>query len=114
MTHATQPFERPGLCCIGVQDWYFADKKYGEHSALNMFTEYSMDNPRELAEFIGFTESEIKSFCETYNLSFEETKKWYNGYQGNGHSIYNLYAVIQAILQNEFRNYWTKTETYEA
>ena len=31
-------------------------KKYGEHSALNMFDEYSMTNQRELAEFTGFTE----------------------------------------------------------
>ncbi len=29
-------------------------KKYGSHSALNMFTEYSMTNPREMAEFFGF------------------------------------------------------------
>lgn len=27
-------------------------KKYGLHSALNMFTEYSMTNPRELAEYL--------------------------------------------------------------
>ena len=26
-------------------------KKYGSHSALNMFSEYSMLNPREMAEF---------------------------------------------------------------
>ena len=29
-------------------------KKYGEHSALNMFTEISMTDPRECAEFTGF------------------------------------------------------------
>ena len=28
-------------------------KKYGTHSALNMFTEYSMTSPGELAEFFG-------------------------------------------------------------
>ena len=30
-------------------------KKYGSHSALNMFTEYSMTDPGELAEYFGFT-----------------------------------------------------------
>ncbi len=30
-------------------------KKYGIHSAINMFTEIAMTNPRELAEFTGFT-----------------------------------------------------------
>ena len=38
-------------------------KKYGSHSALNMFTEYSMTNPREMAEFFGFTEDEVKMLC---------------------------------------------------
>ena len=30
-------------------------KKYGQHSALNMFTEYSMMAPRQLAPYTGFT-----------------------------------------------------------
>ena len=38
-------------------------KKYGEHSALNMFTEVSMTNPREYAEYTGFTEDEVKGLC---------------------------------------------------
>lgn len=29
-------------------------KKYGSHSALNMFTEFSMTNPKGMAEFVGF------------------------------------------------------------
>ena len=32
-------------------------KKYGSHSALNMFDEFSMTNPKQLAEFVGFTET---------------------------------------------------------
>ena len=38
-------------------------KKYGSHSALNMFTEYSMTNPREMTEFFGFTEREVYELC---------------------------------------------------
>ena len=64
-------------------------KKYGEHSALNMFTEISMTNPREYAEFTGFTEDEVKALCEEYQMPFEETKGWYDGYQVKGVSIYN-------------------------
>ena len=41
-------------------------KKYGSHSALNMFTEYSMTNPREMAEYFGFTEVEVKKLCERF------------------------------------------------
>ena len=36
-------------------------KKYGTHSALNMFNEFSMTNPNELTEFVGFTEQEVLS-----------------------------------------------------
>ena len=56
-------------------------KKYGSHSALNMFSEYSMLNPREMAEFFGFTEKEVQELCSKYDRSFEETKAWYNGYE---------------------------------
>ena len=38
-------------------------KKYGKHSALNMFTEYSMMFPRELAPYTGFTEDEVKKLA---------------------------------------------------
>lgn len=34
-------------------------RKYGTHSALNMFTEYSMTDPGNPAEYFGFTEEDI-------------------------------------------------------
>ena len=39
-------------------------KKYGIHSALNMFTEYSMTDQFALEEYTGFTEDEVKVLCE--------------------------------------------------
>ena len=51
-------------------------KKYGEHSALNMFTEISMTDARPTQEFTGFTEEEVRSLCNKYNMPFEETKRW--------------------------------------
>ena len=39
-------------------------KKYGQHSALNMFQEYSMTNQKKLEEYTGFTEEEVKELCE--------------------------------------------------
>ena len=47
-------------------------KKYGSHSALNMFTEYSMTDSGNLAEYFGFTEAEVQELCEKYEMSFEE------------------------------------------
>ena len=55
-------------------------KKYGIHSALNMFEEISMVEPELLAEFMGFTENEVKDLCSLYNVSYEEMRKWYDGY----------------------------------
>ena len=41
---------------------------------LNMFTEYSMTDPGDLAEYFGFTEQEVLGLCEKYEMSFEEAK----------------------------------------
>jgi len=89
-------------------------KKYGEHSALNMFTEISMTDPRECAEFTGFIETEVQELCEHYNMPFDETKRWYDGYNLMGVSIYNPRSVVMSMTGGYFNNYWTSTETYEA
>lgn len=97
-------------------------KKYGTHSALNMFTEYSMTDPGELAEYFGFTEDEVKSLCDEYGMSFEETRSWYDGYdlisyskQGAvHHAMYSPKSVVEAMIRHKFGPYWNQTETYEA
>lgn len=89
-------------------------KKYGEHSALNMFTEITMTNPREYAEFTGFTENEVKTLCEKYNMPYDETKRWYDGYNLKGVSIYNPRSVVMSMTGHDYDNYWTSTENYEA
>lgn len=97
-------------------------KKYGSHSALNMFSEYSMTNPRELAEYFGFTEDEVRELCKEYNMSFEEARAWYDGYElvtqhANGQTVYSMYSpksVVDAMLSHTFDTYWNQTETYEA
>ena len=97
-------------------------KKYGSHSALNMFTEYSMTDPGELAEFFGFTEEEVRTLSEKYRMNFEEVKSWYDGYHLLGHkqqknlyySMYSPKSVVEAMLKHKFGTYWNQTETYEA
>ena len=89
-------------------------KKYGQHSALNMFKEYAMTNQYALAKFTGFTEREVRQLCERYHMSFEQTKDWYDGYNVNGVSIYNPRSVTSAMMNGIFDSYWTQTETYEA
>ena len=90
-------------------------KKYGTHSALNMFDEYSMTNPGEYTEFIGFTETEVKDLCEKYQIDFDTMKSWYDGYTFPQVShIYNPKSVVDSIRRKSFASYWTQTETYEA
>ena len=90
-------------------------KKYGTHSALNMFDEYSMINPGEYAEYIGFTEEEVKELCDEHSVCFDEMKNWYDGYTFPGvEHIYNPKSVVDSIRRKNFSSYWTQTETYEA
>ncbi len=90
-------------------------KKYGTHSALNMFSEFSMTEPKLLAEYIGFTEPEVQQLCEIYKMDFDETKRWYDGYRvAEGTHIYNPKFVVDAMMNQEFHSYWLSTETYEA
>ncbi len=90
-------------------------KKYGSHSALNMFWEYSMTDPKQLSGYVGFTEEEVSDLCGRYHMDFEKAKSWYDGYSFPGAKhIYNPKAVVEAMLTGRYSNYWTSTETYEA
>ena len=108
-------------------------KKYGEHSALNMFTEYSMMAPRQLAEYTGFTVGEVKELCAEYNMDYNDVSDWYDGYivsdiipkekraqyregtyTGHKIAIYSPLSVVESMFTGTIKNYWNKTETYEA
>ena len=90
-------------------------KKYGSHSALNMFQEFSMTNPGPLASYVGFTEAEVRELCGVYNMDFEEIQHWYDGYCfGADTHIYSPRSVVSAMLTRGYDNFWNKTETFEA
>ena len=111
-------------------------KKYGQHSALNMFTEYSMMAPRQLAPYTGFTEDEVLALCDRYGRDVARVKDWYDGYVvrdivppdpdhkelqkvgrppiANRYALYSPLSVVEAMITGEIRDYWNKTETYEA
>ena len=90
-------------------------KKYGSHSALNMFLEYSMTDQKALEEYTGFTEAEVRGLCGRFDMDFEEISNWYDGYSLiRFHHIYNPKSVVEAMKWKRCSNYWTATETYEA
>lgn len=90
-------------------------KKYGTHSALNIFDEFSMTAPGRLAKYVGFTESEVRDLCEKHNMSFIDAQKWYDGYRFvHAKHIYNPKSIVDAMTEECYRSFWTGTETYEA
>ena len=90
-------------------------KKYGTHSALNMFKEISMVSPDPIEKFMGFTEEEVKKLCEEYQIDFDEMKAWYDGYHLNKEvSILSPRSVVFSLMDRKFKNYWASTETYES
>ena len=111
-------------------------KKYGKHSALNMFTEYSVMFPRQLAPYTGFTTEEVRNLCRLYGRNIESIRDWYDGYEISDvippdpdhkelrqtgqspkaarYSIYSPLSVVEAMTTGYIRDYWNATENYEA
>ncbi|MCD7847256.1 MAG: AAA family ATPase, partial [Oscillospiraceae bacterium] len=90
-------------------------KKYGTESALTDFREYTMTDPTGLAEYVGFTEDEVKALCNKYNMDFESMQTWYDGYSFDQiQHVYSPNSVMLAISKKKFKNYWTASETYES
>ena len=90
-------------------------KKYGSHSALNMFDEYSMLEPSWMAPYMGFTSSEVEGLCQEWGRDFNECKAWYDGYRLEGAGeVYNPRSVVRSVEDGRFTSYWTQTETFEA
>ena len=85
-------------------------KKYGTHSALNMFDEFSMIDPGPLAEYVGFTEKEVEDLCERYSMDPEEVKEWYDGYSfENVPSVYSPRSVVNCMRFRKIGNYWNQS-----
>ena len=82
-------------------------------SKLNNFREYTILNAGSLAEYIGFTDDEVKALCEEYNMDYEECRSWYDGYRQHGIEIYNPESVVRAMQDRKYMSYWSMTSTYQ-
>ncbi len=86
--------------------------KYSSGSELNMFDEYNFMNDTVYDQFFGFSEEEVRLLCIKHakTVSFEELKKWYDGYYfHNGESLFNPRSVVKALSRGVCLNYWTET-----
>lgn len=88
-------------------------KKIKTQSALNNFEEFTMLDAGGLAEYIGFTEDEVKRLCLKYRQDFEKVKLWYDGYLLEKYQIYNPKAVVSLMKKGKFKSYWSETGTYK-
>ena len=89
-------------------------RRTSSQTLLNNFEIYDMIDSYNLASYIGFTEDEVIDLCNKYNRDFNEIKKWYNGYNLNGISLYNPKSVVEAIFKGECDEYWNRTSSIEA
>lgn len=87
-------------------------KKIKDESALNNFREYTMLRSKPITEFYGFTEDEVKDLCRRYDMDFEATKAWYNGYLIDGMHMYNPNSVSMAMNNHDFDSYWKNTSSF--
>ena len=89
-------------------------KKDGSQSAISDFKEFSVIKPRQFAEYVGFTETEVQNLCSTHGIRFDQMKQWYDGYTFKGvGSVYNPNSVMQAVYYDDFDSYWTQTSAAE-
>lgn len=81
-------------------------------SKLNNFREYTILDAKELAEYVGFTSSEVRRLCEEKKVDFDECRLWYDGYSQHGFDIYNPESVIESVTNGYFGSYWSATSSY--
>ncbi len=86
-------------------------KRQMTQSGLNNFNEYSMIHPGPFAEYMGFTEDEVKALSEKYGVNYGEVKRWYDGYLLKGTHVYNPIAVVNVMERRKFKNYWCATSS---
>ena len=89
-------------------------KKDKSQSAISDFDEFTVLEPGEFSVYTGFTEKEVIKLCEDFDISFDEIKKWYDGYSFSDiQSVYNPYSVMRAMRKRAFRSYWQHTSAAE-
>lgn len=96
--------------------------KYSDGSELNMFLEYNMATSVRFSEYFGFLEAEVDEVYSVYQrnarhirISREDLAGWYDGYHtAAGDRIYNPRSVVCALTDNQLRNYWTSSGTYDS
>ncbi len=81
-------------------------------SGLNNLEDISL-NP-DYGNICGYTQRDLETSFAPYleGVDMEQVKRWYNGYNFLGDSVYNPYDILLFIRnQRMFKNYWFETGT---
>ena len=80
-------------------------------SGLNNLTDLTLD-PRYSA-LCGYTDDDVDTVFapELPGLDREEIRRWYNGYNWLGTSVYNPFDLLLLFRNRQFRPYWFETGT---
>ncbi|WP_069469787.1 AAA family ATPase [Candidatus Marithrix sp. Canyon 246] len=67
----------------------------------------------DYASICGYEETEIKDifFDRLEGVDFDLLRRWYNGYNFLGTSVYNPFEVLLYLKYKNLRNYWFETAT---
>lgn len=96
--------------------------KYSDGSELNIFIEYNMATSERFSEYFGFSDDEVDRLYEIYRqttskpqITRDDLRLWYDGYHtAGGKRMYNPRSIVCALTDNQLRNYWTSSGTYDS
>jgi hypothetical protein len=80
-------------------------------SGLNNLVDITVD--ANYSALCGYTEEDVDTVFapELPGLDREEIRRWYNGYNWTGTSVYNPFDVLLLFRNREFKPYWFETGT---
>jgi hypothetical protein len=80
-------------------------------SGLNNLNDITID--KRYSAICGYTDEDIDRIFapELIDLNRNEIRRWYNGYNWGGESVYNPFDVLLLLDSREFKPYWFETAT---
>ena len=104
--------ESKSFLALGYITGILPIKMTQDESGLNNFYEYTMLKSKPITEYYGFTEDEVRGLCDEYDMDFDTTKAWYNGYLIDGIHMYNPNSVVQSMENQDYDSYWKNTSSF--
>lgn len=83
--------------------------KVNVFSGLNHLTDLTISP--DYSSICGYTEEDMDTVFapELAGLDREKVRRWYNGYNWRGTSVYNPFDVLKLFQSREFRSHWFET-----